>query len=143
MTTDELVKTLNTASLTHLLAVDAAVTTLASLPKDDPARVALKLALANAQGRMGLAKIEAHRAKQDELDRANGTTTFVDYIYPDRSEQYEAALERVAAEMAVIEESAPVTPEAPVRTVRSGFTVEENEAILAKHYPWALPRNNR
>jgi len=137
MTTDELVKTLNTASLTHLLAVDAAVTTLASLPKDDPARVALKLALANAQGRFGLAEIEAHRAKQDELDRANGTTTFVDYIYPDRSEQYEAALERVAAEMAVIEESAPV------RTVRSGFTVEENEAILAKHYPWALPRNNR
>ena len=137
MTIDELVKTLNTASLTHLLAVDAAVTTLASLPKDDPARVALKLALANARGRFGLAEIEAHRAKQDELDRANGTTTFVDYIYPDRSEQYEAALERVAAEMAVIEESAPV------RTVRSGFTVEENEAILAKHYPWALRRNNR
>jgi hypothetical protein len=78
MTPNEIVTCLNTASLTHLLAVDAAVATMRNLPTDDPARIALKIGLQNSQGRIGAAYSN------------------VVPLFPDK---YEAALARVATEM--------------------------------------------
>lgn len=95
MTTDEITEALRVASLTNLLAVDAARATLANLPADDPRRLVLKLELSNAYGRMGLARGSYGKF----VTEPRSYTTHETFAPEDRSEQYEAALERVAAEM--------------------------------------------